>query len=160
MKSVAKLCLITIPAILGIGLLMGRLSGSGFGNGWFDQLAKPAAMPPGWAFGGAWTILYILLGISLALALAARRSAPRRTALALFIVQMVLNYSWSPLFFAAHQVTIALAVIFTILALSIATAIVLRRVNAAAAWLMVPYLGWLCFATYLNFEIMRLNPGT
>lgn len=158
MKATAKLSLFAVPVILGIGFLMGRLSNSGFGNGWFDQLAKPAAMPPGWAFGVAWTILYILLGIALALALAARKSASRRRALVLFIAQLVLNYSWSPLFFGEHQVAVALSVIVAILALSIATALVLRRVNTAAAWLMAPYLAWLCFATYLNFEIMRMNP--
>lgn len=160
MNPAAKLSLATVPAIVGIGFLMGRLSNSGFGNAWFDQLTKPEAMPPGWAFGVAWTILYVLLGIALALALAAPASPARRTALGLFILQLVLNYSWSPLFFAAHQVKLALAVIVAILALSTATAIALRRVKATAAWLMLPYLAWLCFATYLNFEIMRLNPGT
>ncbi len=159
MKPAAKLSLITVPIVVGIGFLMGRLSNPGFGNSWFDQLTKPEAMPPGWAFGVAWTILYVLLGISLALVLAAPRSPARQTALGLFILQLALNYSWSPLFFAAHQVEIALAVIVVILALSIAAALTLRKVNAAAAWLMVPYLAWLCFATYLNFEIMRLNPG-
>jgi tryptophan-rich sensory protein len=159
MKPATRLSLITIPVVVGIGFLMGRVSNSGFGNGWFDALTKPHAMPPGWAFGVAWTILYIMLGIALALALAARSTPARRTALVLFILQLVLNYSWSPLFFAAHQVTLALALIVVILALSVCAALVLRRVNGAAAMLMVPYLGWLCFATYLNFEIMRLNPG-
>lgn len=159
MKPAAKLSLITVPIVVGIGFLMGRLSNSGFGNSWFDQLTKPEAMPPGWAFGVAWTILYVLLGIVLALVLAAPRSPARQMALGLFILQLALNYSWSPLFFAAHQVETALAVIVVILALSIAAALTLRKVNAAAAWLMVPYLAWLCFATYLNFEIMRLNPS-
>jgi tryptophan-rich sensory protein len=159
MKSAAKLSFLTIPAIVGIGFLMGLVSNSGFGNPWFDQLTKPAAMPPGWVFGVAWTVLYVLLGIALALALAAPPSSTRRTALSLFILQLILNYSWSPLFFAAHQVRIALAAIVIILALSVAAAIALRRVNEAATLLMAPYLAWLCFATYLNFEIMRLNPG-
>jgi len=159
MKSATKLSLLTVPAIVAIGFLMGQLSNSGFGNGWFDQLDKPAAMPPGWVFGAAWTFLYILLGIAVALAVAASRSPARRTALILFILQLVLNYSWSPLFFGLHLAEVALVVILAILALSIATALVLRRVSPAAALLMVPYLAWLCFASYLNFEIIALNPG-
>ena len=157
--SAAKLCLLTVPMIVAVGFLMGKVSNSGFGNGWFDHLAKPAAMPPGWAFGVAWTILYVLLGIALAIALAAPRSRPRRTGLVLFALQLLLNYSWSPLFFAAHQATIALAVIVLILLLAIAAAVALRRVSPTIVLLMIPYFAWLAFATYLNFEIMRLNPG-
>lgn len=151
--------LITVPLVLGIGSLMGIVSNSGFGNSWFDELAKPAAMPPGWVFGAAWTVLYVLLGVSLALALSAPRSPERRAALGLFVLQLVLNFSWSPLFFGAHQVKAALALIVAILVISIAACIALRRVSTAAALLLVPYLLWLCFATYLNFEIIRLNPG-
>jgi tryptophan-rich sensory protein len=158
-RSPLKTGVVTVPVILGIGFLMGVVSNSGFGNGWFDELAKPAAMPPGWAFGVAWTILYVLLGISLALLLSAPESRQRSTALALFLVQLALNFSWSPLFFGAHEVKRAFAVIVAILALSIATVATARKVNAAAALLMLPYLAWLCFATCLNFEISRLNPG-
>lgn len=158
-RSTARLSIITIPVVLGIGFLMGILSNSGLGNAWFDNLAKPALMPPGWVFGVAWTILYVLLGISLALALASPRSPKRRLAVGLFLIQLALNFSWSPLFFGAHQVRAALVVIVLILVLSVGAAIALRRVRAAAAWLFVPYVAWLCFATYLNLEIILLNPG-
>jgi tryptophan-rich sensory protein len=80
--SFLRYALVTVPLILLLGILSGRASNSGFGNPWFDALVKPDAMPPGWAFGVAWTILYILLGLSLALILhargaeGARRGAP------------------------------------------------------------------------------------
>lgn len=149
----------TVPLILVPGLLMGRVSNSGYGNPWFDALVKPEIMPPGWAFGAAWTTLYILLGIALALVIAAAPSRARSVGLALFAVQMLLNYSWSPLFFAAHQIIAALMVIVAILLLTIATMVQFGRVNRLAALLLVPYIAWLSFASILNFLIMRLNPG-
>ena len=153
-----RIALVTVPLILGIGFLMGQLSNSGYGNDWFDALAKPAAMPPGWVFGTTWSILYVLLGVALALAWSAPPSPARTTGLALFLVQLALNFAWSPMFFAAHQVALALGMILAMLALSAAAAIAFARVRPLAAWLMLPYLGWLCFASYLNWEILRLNP--
>src|SRR6187455_3359005 len=69
-----KSVLITVPPILGIGFLMGKLSGSGQGNAWFDTLLKPPLMPSGWVFGVAWTALYILIGVAVAIVLWASRS--------------------------------------------------------------------------------------
>jgi tryptophan-rich sensory protein len=116
-------------------------------------------MPPGWAFGVAWSLLYVLIGIAVAMIWAAPPSRARSAGLALFAVQLLLNFSWSPLFFGLHQVAPALVTLVAILALSVATTAVFARVRPAAAWLMAPYLAWLAFATYLNFEIWRLNPG-
>lgn len=158
-KPVVRIALITVPVILAVGFLAGQLSNSGYGNEWFDALAKPDAMPPGWAFGVAWSILYALLGILLAILLAAPRSKARSAALALTLVQLGLNFCWSPIFFGAHQVELGLATISVILLLSLAATRYIARVSRSSAWLMVPYLGWLSFAAYLNFEIWRLNPG-
>lgn len=156
-RSVLRTAAITVPAILAIGFLMGRLSNSGYGNAWFDALTKPAAMPPGWVFGVAWSLLYVLLGIALALVWTAPPSPARSTGLALFFVQLALNFAWSPMFFALHQVGLALAMILAMLVLSAAAAFAFVRVRPTAAWLMLPYLGWLAFASYLTFEILRLN---
>jgi len=150
---------VTVPLILGLGMLSGWVSGSGYGNPWFDGLAKPSFMPPGATFGIAWTILYILLGLALALILQAPRSATRRTALTLFGSQMALNYLWSPTFFAMHQTRLALVIIVVMLLLSIAATFWFARINKAAAWLMVPYMAWLTFASLLTYEIIRLNPA-
>ena len=158
-RSFLRYAIVTVPVILGLGMVSGWLSNSGYGNGWFDALAKPEIMPPGWAFGVAWTALYILLGLGLALVLAAPDSPRRKTALALFGAQMLLNFSWSPVFFGMHLIVPALVVILLMLGLSIAAAFIFARVRRPAAWLMVPYLAWLSFATLLNYRIMELNPG-
>jgi tryptophan-rich sensory protein len=154
-----RIALITVPAILAMGFLAGQLSNSGYGNEWFDALAKPDAIPPGWAFGAAWSILYALLGFVLAVLLAAPRSTSRSMALALTLLQLGLNFCWSLIFFGAQQVELGLATITAILLLSLAATRYIVQVSRWSAWLMAPYLGWLSFAAYLNFEIWRLNPG-
>lgn len=150
--------LVLVPLVLLLGILSGWLANSGYGNPWFDALRKPAIMPPGWAFAVAWTILYVLMGFALALVVSARGARGRRVAIAFFAVQLVLNLVWSPLFFAAHQVTAALALIGILLVVVTMTIWRFWRIRAVAGLLLLPYLAWLIFATMLNFEVMRLNP--
>jgi tryptophan-rich sensory protein len=148
-----------VPAIVLLGSASGWLSGSGYGNAWFDGLAKPFFMPPGWVFGVVWPLLYVLLGLSLALALAAPPSEGRRKGIILFFTQLALNYAWSPVFFAAHEIQAALVVIVMMTATAAMAAGQFFRIRALAGLLMVPYLAWLCFAAALNAAIGRLNPG-
>ena len=156
--SFLRYALFTVPLVLLLGTISGRIAGSGYGNPWFDALQKPAIMPPGWVFGAAWTFLYILLGFALALILHARGARGRGPALALFVLQLLLNYAWSPLFFAYHEVGAALWTIVAILLLSAATAILFWRIRRGAALLMLPYLAWLGFAAALTWQIGLLNP--
>ncbi len=158
-RSFLSYAIVTVPVILGLGMVSGWLSNSGYGNRWFDALVKPGIMPPGWLFGVAWTILYILLGLALALVLAARDVPAKRTALALFGAQMLLNFTWSPVFFGMHLIAPALVIIILMLGLSIAATFLLARIRQVAAWMMMPYLGWLAFASLLNYRILQLNPG-
>jgi len=88
--KIALACLVLIEVL---GGLSGWLSNSGYGNGWFDTLRKPMFMPPGWAFGVVWPILYALMGVALAMVLADRTSDRRRFALTLFFIQLALNLS-------------------------------------------------------------------
>jgi benzodiazapine receptor len=154
-----KIALITVPAIVIAGSLVGSLSNSGFDNGWYAALAKPSFQPPGWAFGVVWTILYALMGIALAMVLAEPPSKLRRDALWLFGGQLALNLSWSPIFFGMRMIDAALVVIITMLVMALATAKQFRRLKPVAGWLLVPYLLWLCLASALNYETGRLNPG-
>jgi translocator protein len=157
--SLVRWALITVPAIVVIGSLMGALSNSGFENGWYAALDKPSFQPPGWAFGVVWPVLYALIGIAFAMILNARGASLRRLAIAAFLSQLALNFAWSPTFFAAHQVTAAFVLLLAILALAIWTTILFSKIRPAAALLMVPYLAWLVFASALNFETDRLNPN-
>lgn len=156
--SLLRWVLVTVPLILFVGILIARLSGSGFGNRWFDALLKPTWFPPGWLFGAAWTFLYILLGVAAAMILNARGASGRNVALGLFAGQLLLNFAWSPLFFAAHRVTLALGLVLLIFALASAATVAFARIRKAAGWLMLPYLAWLAFAAVLNWQIDQLNP--
>ena len=154
-----KFALLTVPAIVIAGSASGWLSGSGYGNAWFDGLLKPPFMPPGWAFGVAWTTLYVLMGLALAMILAAPPTPARRTALTLFFVQLAMNFAWSPVFFGAHDIDLGKIMIIVMLVIALAAASLFRRIRPVAGWLLVPYLLWLCFAFALNSSIGALNPG-
>lgn len=156
--SLLRYALITVPLILLLGTISGRASNSGYENSWFAALAKPDAMPPGWMFGLAWTMLYILMGFALALVLHARGARGRGAACAFFLFQLLLNYAWSPIFFAMHEVRLALGVILAMLVLAAIASYLFYKIRTAAGLLMLPYLGWLCFAAFLNYQIIALNP--
>lgn len=156
--SLLRWALVTVPLVLLLGVASGRLAGSGYDNAWFAALAKPAIMPPAWVFPVAWSLLYILMGFALAIILHARRARGRGMAIGLFVIQFALNLAWSPLFFAAHEVTIAFGLLLAILVLAAATAILFARIRTLAGLLMLPYVAWLVFASLLAYEIDRLNP--
>jgi translocator protein len=148
---------VTIPLLEVLGMLSGRASASGDKNAWFKTLVRPKLMPPGAVFGIVWTILYGVLGYVLAVLIETRSSPARNNALALFLLQLVFNYAWSPIFFGAHKVKLALYVIVAIFSLTLGSFYYIGRFNNTAAMLLVPYLGWLSFASYLNYEFGRLN---
>ena len=154
-----KYALVTVPAIVLLGSASGWLSGSGYGNPWFDRLVKPTFMPPGWMFGAAWTTLYTLMGVALAMILAEPPSDRRRNALILFFIQLALNFAWSPIFFAGHDIRLAAMVIFVMALVAAVAARQFYRLRPLAGVLMTPYLAWLCFAAALTTAIDRLNPG-
>lgn len=158
-RSWWKTAIVTVVAIELLGGLSGWLSQSGYGNPWFDALRKPSFMPPGAAFGIVWPILYALLGIALALILAEPPSPRRKTALILFFVQLALNFAWSPIFFALHDISLAKWIIFLMAAIAAVAAGQFLRLRTIAGLLLIPYLAWLVFAATLNATIEHLNPG-
>jgi tryptophan-rich sensory protein len=154
-----KMAVICVIAIELLGGASGWLSNSGYGNAWFDALRKPSFVPPGWLFGVVWPILYALLGIALAMILAEPSSPRRQAALTLFFIQLVLNFAWSPIFFAGHDIVLAKIVIFVMAAVAALSARQFLKMRRPAGLLMVPYLAWLVFAATLNSTIESLNPG-
>lgn len=150
--------LVTVPAVLLLGIVSGKIGDSGYSNIWFAQLAKPALMPPGWVFGFAWSTLYIMMGVAFAFILNARGAKGRGVAIALFLIQLALNLAWSPVFFAMHRIMLAFGLIVAIFLWAGLTTVVFWHIRRIAAVLMLPYLAWLLFAGYLNWEVHRLNP--
>ncbi len=150
--------LVTVPAILLLGLLSARLGDSGYGNIWFDRLAKPTMMPPGWVFPFAWSILYIMMGVALAFILGTPGSKRRSVAITFFLVQLGLNLAWSPVFFAQHRIMLAFGLIVAILLWAGVATLLFWQIRRIAGLLMLPYLVWLCFAGLLNWQVHELNP--
>lgn len=154
-----RAALVVVPLVLLLGTLSGRLAGSSEANPWFQALVKPEAYPPGFVFGIVWTILYVMMGVAAALVWNARGAQGRGVALALFAAQLAANLAWSPLFFRFHRIEASFWLIVAILALALLTTLRFGVIRRLAAWLMVPYLVWLCFAAVLNWRIHELNPG-
>jgi len=158
-RSWWKAAIVAVVVIELLGGVSGWLSNSGYGNAWFDSLEKPSFMPPGWAFGVVWPILYALLGIAVAMILAEPPSPRRQAALTLFFIQLVMNFAWSPVFFALHDIKLAKVLIFAMAALAAAAGGQFTRLRPVAGVLMVPYILWLVFAATLNATIQQLNPA-
>lgn len=156
--SVFRAAVVLIPLLEFLGGLMARISGTTEANPWYNRLQLPLLQPPGYVFGIAWSILYALLGLAAAIVWAHKRAPGRNAALAWFGVQLILNLAWSPLYFSFHQILPAFGLILVMLAISIVTTFQFARISRVAAWLMLPYLVWLSFASALNFRIWQLNP--
>ncbi len=148
-----------VPLLMVLGGLSARYSGSTEDNGWYQTLTLPALQPPGPVFGIAWSILYTVIAIAAAIVWGHKRAPGRTLALALFAIGVAINLTWSPTFFRFHLITPALGIIVVMLIVAIATTFAFARVSRVAAWLMVPYLVWLCFAGALNARIMVINPA-
>ncbi|MFT4026791.1 MAG: TspO/MBR family protein [Novosphingobium sp.] len=151
--------LVLVPGIVLLGFLSAALGGSGAGDPWFENLQKPATYPPPAAFGIVWTGLYVLMALALAMIVTAWGARRRGLAIGTFVVQLVLNLAWTPLFFGAHQISVALLLLALIDVAVVATVAVFYRVRPRAAFLLVPYLVWVLFATLLNWQFLQLNPG-
>ena len=126
---------------------------------WYVRLQKPSFNPPSWVFGPVWSALYFSMAMSAWLVWRNAGWNTPRDAFILFFVQLGLNLAWSGLFFGLRQPGLAFLDILALLASIVATAMVFRRFSEAAFWLMIPYALWVAFASLLNFEIWRLNPG-
>ena len=156
--SLLRWALVLVPVVLLLGMLSGQLAGSGAGNPWFAALVKPPLYPQPVTFALVWTVLYILMGFSLAMVASARGAEWRMAAVAAFVLQLVLNLAWSPLFFGGHQIMAALALLVVLDIAVIATIVLFRLVRPVAALLLLPYLAWILFATLLNWQFHVANP--
>lgn len=140
----------------GVGALSGWLTREGsrtFG----ETVLQPPLSPPAIVFPIVWTILYALMGISTARFSLAQQSPERSRGLNLFVVQLIVNFFWSPIFFNAGAYGFALLWLILLWALVLWTILTFRKVDPLAALLQIPYLIWLTFAAYLNYGVWVLN---
>jgi tryptophan-rich sensory protein len=126
-------------------------------QGFYAQLSLPGWAPPGWLFAPVWSVLYASMGVAAWLVWRARGFAGARTALTLFVIQLMANALWSWLFFAWRQGALSFAEILALWCLILATIVAFWCINKLAGVLLLPYLGWVSFAAALTFRIWRLN---
>ena len=126
-------------------------------GGWYAALNKPSWNPPNWLFGPVWTLLYVMMAIAAWLVWKQGGWPAQSRALTLFIAQWLLNALWTPLFFGAHRPDWALVEIIVFWLALAATLRAFYPVNKTAGLLLVPYLAWVSFASFLNLTILRLN---
>lgn len=136
---------------LGGGLVLGYLTAPG---PWYQQLAKPPFNPPDWLFAPVWTVLYVLIAIA---GWRVYRREPDGAAMKLWWLQLALNFGWTPVFFGLNRLGFALLVILLLVAAIVSFIISTWRPDRTAAWLFVPYLAWVAFATLLNAALWLLN---
>ncbi len=127
--------------------------------GWYAALNKPSFNPPNGIFGPVWTLLYALMAVAAWLVWKQPASPLRSSALRIFWLQLFLNFAWSWIFFHEHRPGASLLEIFVLWLAILAATVLFMRVARLAAWLMLPYIAWVAFAAFLNFEIWRLNPA-
>ncbi len=125
---------------------------------WYPILIKPALNPPSWIFAPVWTTLYVMMGVA-AFLVWKRGGELKNVALplSLFVIQLVLNALWSIIFFGIHNPKLAFIEILLLWVAILATIISFMKISKRAGWLLVPYLLWVSFASYLTFSIWMLN---
>ncbi len=137
---------------LGLGIASGLSTTSGGGE-WYQSLRKPPGTPPPWVFGPVWSVLYILMGIAAGRLI--HRGAGK--AVTFFAIQFILNLAWTPVFFGAHLMMGALLILFGLWGFLAFTIRAAEKADHPSAVLLLPYLFWVMYATYLNADIAWLN---
>lgn len=124
---------------------------------WYHSLQRPRFSPPDWVFAPAWSILYITIFLSLLLFVKGGDFSRKTLALAVFSLQLILNVLWTPIFFGAKKILLALIIVIALATSTAYSIFLFFKHSKIAAILLIPYFLWICYATYLNFEFWRLN---
>ncbi|MBD1546638.1 TspO/MBR family protein [Roseibium aggregatum] len=150
MQNIRSLAFFLI-LVVGGGIAIGIATAPG---AWYVSLIKPPFNPPNWIFGPVWTALYICIAIA---GWRVWLREPGGWAMKLWAAQLALNFIWSPVFFSAHRMDIALGIIILMLITIITFIVKARPKDDLAALLFLPYAAWVAFAAILNGSLLYLN---
>lgn len=148
--------IVSIALPLGLGAIAGLFTAEAIPV-WYKTLNRPSFNPPNWLFGPVWTTLYILMGISFFLVWNQSASKKRNLAILVFLLQMALNFFWSFIFFYFNQIGIALIEIIFLWVSIVIMLVLFYKIKPIAAYINIPYLLWVTFASILNASYYMLN---
>lgn len=149
--------ILNIALTLGVGAL-GAWATAKSVKTWYPNLNKPSFNPPNWLFAPVWTTLFVLIGIAAYLVWIKRDKIvhfPRTVAI--YLIQLILNLSWSFIFFYKREIGFALAEIILLLIFIVINASIFYKINKWAGLLFIPYFLWVSFASFLTYNIFILN---
>ncbi len=135
--------------------LIGGFSTINFKEPWYSLLNKPSFNPPDWIFAPVWTTLYLMMTV--AIWTFWHNKNRNMNTIYIYFIHLILNTTWSVVFFVFHNMVLALIVLITLIALIINLILRFKRVNMLSLYLMIPYLLWCCFALILNGSLIILN---
>ena len=163
MKLRSALVLVAFIAISFAVAGLGSIATAQNVDGWYATAEKAAWNPPNFLFGPVWTLLYALMSVAAWMVWRERARVNVKPALSVYVVQLVLNAFWTPVFFGLYPfigtpaLWIALVIIIAIDVTVLLTMLRFWKVSKLAAWLLVPYWAWVLFATTLNAALAALN---
>ena len=135
--------------------VIGGLVTVGFKEPWYSLINKPTFNPPSWIFAPVWTTLYLMMTIAIWLFWHSRNRD--MNTIYIYFIHIIINTTWSIVFFAFHNILLALFNLMILLCLIIILILRFKRVNYVSAYLMIPYLLWSTYALFLNFNLLVLN---
>ena len=135
--------------------LIGGLATIGFKEPWYSLLIKPSFNPPDWIFGPVWTTLYLMMTI--AIWNFWHNKNRNMNTVYIYFIHLIINTTWSIVFFVFHNMVMALIVLILLIALIINLILRFKPVTMTSVYLMIPYLLWCCFALILNFNLILIN---
>lgn len=155
-KSQIFKLIVSLLLPLGSGAIAGMFTAEAIPE-WYASLNRPSFNPPNWVFGPVWTCLYILLGISMFLIWKQKASKERNLAIFVFLIQLILNFGWSFIFFYFNLIGLALLEIILLWISIVIMLVSFYKIKPMAAYINIPYLLWVSFATILNAAYYFLN---
>ena len=134
---------------------IGRIVTISLKEPWYSQLIKSNYNPPDWVFTPVWTTLYLMMTLAIWLYWHSKNRETKTVYI--YFINILLNTTWSIVFFGLHQILAALIILILLIILIIILILKFKRVNYVSTYLMIPYLLWSCYALFLNFNLFILN---
>ena len=155
-KSLIFKLIVSILLPLGLGAIAGVFTAQSVPE-CYETLDRPSFSPPNWIFGPVWTFLYILIGVSLFLIWKQEPSKQRKIAILIFMIQLLLNFGWSFIFFYFNMIGLAFIEIILLWMSIVIMLVLFHKINPLASYVNIPYLLWVTFAAVLNGSYFFLN---